>query len=345
MRMAQPGSARDRSNCVTGWSSSSTSRSAGWTIAGVASLIVGLACMPDLRADTAAPPANPFAGARLHLRANTPARVQAERWRRVRPADAARIDRIASQPQAVWLGDWTRDVQAEAAALVSEAAREGTLPVIVAYNIPRRDCGGHAAGGVSSADAYRRWITALARGIGVHPAVVVLEPDGTAEIDCLDPRQLEERFELLRFAVRTLEANPGTAVYVDAGNALWMAPGVMAARLARAGIAEAQGFALNVSNFVADSITRPYGERISALAGGKHFIIDSGRNGRGAHPDAEWCNPPGRALGRPPSVATGHARVDAYLWIKPPGESDGPCNGGPAAGEWWAEYALGLTRA
>ena len=36
--------------------------------------------------------------------------------------------------------------------------------------------------------------------------------------------------------------------------------------------------------------------------------------------------------------------VDTNLWIKPPGESDGPCNGGPAAGVWWPAAARELTR-
>ncbi|MFC9174490.1 glycoside hydrolase family 6 protein [Streptomyces sp. NPDC057107] len=58
-----------------------------------------------------------------------------------------------------------------------------------------------------------------------------------------------------------------------------------------------------------------------------------------------WCNPPGRALGEPPTTETGDEKVDAYLWIKRPGESDGDCKGGPKAGAWWPEYALGLARA
>jgi endoglucanase len=28
---------------------------------------------------------------------------------------------------------------------------------------------------------------------------------------------------------------------------------------------------------------------------------------------------------------------------RPPGFSDGTCNGGPAAGTWWPDYALGLA--
>jgi endoglucanase len=55
-------------------------------------------------------------------------------------------------------------------------------------------------------------------------------------------------------------------------------------------------------------------------------------------------NPDGRALGSGPGTLTGHPLAVAYLWVKRPGESDGTCNGGPAAGAWWADYALGLAR-
>jgi endoglucanase len=38
--------------------------------------------------------------------------------------------------------------------------------------------------------------------------------------------------------------------------------------------------------------------------------------------------------------------VDAYLWVKQPGDSDGQCRtGAPAAGAWWADYALALAKA
>jgi endoglucanase len=70
--------------------------------------------------------------------------------------------------------------------------------------------------------------------------------------------------------------------------------------------------------------------------------VDTGRNGLGPH--GEWCNPPGRALGERPTTATGHALADAFLWVKSPGESDGPCNGSARSGEWMPEYALGLAQ-
>lgn len=95
----------------------------------------------------------------------------------------------------------------------------------------------------------------------------------------------------------------------------------------------------------------------------KHAVIDTSRNGRGswkppagAYRDAEvWCNPPGRGLGRRPSLQTGNPYVDAFLWIKVPGESDGECLRGtagpadpergvtaPPAGQWFAAQAREL---
>jgi endoglucanase len=76
----------------------------------------------------------------------------------------------------------------------------------------------------------------------------------------------------------------------------------------------------------------------------KHFVVDTSRNGLGPAPDGGWCNPAGRALGLRPGDYTGVSRQDANLWIKHPGESDGSCNGGPAAGQWWGDYALGLAQ-
>ena len=77
-------------------------------------------------------------------------------------------------------------------------------------------------------------------------------------------------------------------------------------------------------------------------------MIDTGRNGNGTPgkrvSGSNWCNPPGRALGHDPTTDTGQRRVDAYLWVKAPGESDGTCRGGPPAGQWWPQYALRLVR-
>lgn len=289
------------------------------------------------------PAANPVAGAAFYVDPASAARRQADAWRASRPGDAALIERIASQPQAVWFGEWSGDVRRAVSSAVSDAARNGALPVLVAYNIPQRDCGGLSGGGGATAEAYRRWISAFADGIGGRRALVVLEPDALPMLDCLSPANQETRVALLRHAVSVLKAT-GAAVYLDAGHARWHSADEAAARLRRAGVADAAGFSLNVSNFVATDENARYADELSRRLGGKGAVIDTGRNGLGPAPGDPWCNPDGRALGAPPTTETGRASVHAHLWIKRPGESDGACNGGPAAGQWWGEYALGLAR-
>lgn len=55
------------------------------------------------------------------------------------------------------------------------------------------------------------------------------------------------------------------------------------------------------------------------------FIVDTGRNGRPqARTDcSNWCNPRGNGIGHVPTTKTLHKRIDAYYWLKTPGESDG----------------------
>lgn len=270
-----------------------------------------------------------------------PAARQAAVWRETRPADAAVLDRLAAQPTAAWFGDWNADVAADVDRLLDRVP-PGVTPVLVAYAIPQRDCGGFSGGGTADGAAYRRWARAFADGLAGRRAVVVLEPDAVALTDCLAPAQREERLALLADAVGVL-SSPATDVYVDGGHSRWVPAEEMAARLVRAGVGSAAGFALNVSNFGDTEGEIAYGDAVSAATGGAHFVIDTGRNGRGS--DGTWCNPPGRALGATPTLRTGRPLVDAFLWVKPPGESDGACNGGPPAGTWWPERAVGLARA
>jgi endoglucanase len=260
----------------------------------------------------------------------------------VDPASRANA-KIAAQPQAFWFGGWSGDVRSAVGSVVSAAAAAGRVPALVAYDIPQRDCGSYSAGGSSSADAYRTWIRAFAAGIGTRRAIVVLEPDSVAGLDCLSSADRATRLGLLADAVRVLAASPNTVVYLDGGHDAWQPVATMAGRLAQAGIADAQGFALNVSNFRAQPGLVTYGQQLAAAIGVAHFVIDTSRNGLGPSPDGQWCNPPGRALGAKPGTP-GDRRLDWNLWIKRPGESDGPCNGGPAAGVYWPSYADGLAQ-
>src|SRR5207244_508723 len=117
-------------------------------------------------------------------------------------------------------------------------------------------------------------------------------------------------------------------VYIDAGHSGWLSTADAAARLIRAGIADAEGFAVNVSNRRTTDESYRWARELSDLIGGRDFVIDTARNGVGPPTTADdWCNPEDQALGAQPTTDTGRAGLDALLWIKPPGESDGLCGG------------------
>ncbi|WP_430788545.1 glycoside hydrolase family 6 protein [Actinoplanes sp. G11-F43] len=267
-----------------------------------------------------------------------------------RHAEAAVIRRIADQPAAIWFTDARAGFADRARAVVTAANRSGRLPVLALYFIPGRDCRGYSAGGARTAQAYRNWISSIAGALRGQRALVVLEPDAVAHAvrGCLSPKAAADRLALLGQAVDTLRAHPGVAVYLDAGHPGWHTPARVAPALRRAGVTRARGFALNVANFETTTANLRYGTELSRLLAGRHFVIDTSRNGSGparhAKGDRRWCNPPGRRLGPVPTMRTGHRLADAYLWVKRPGESDGACGrGAPPAGEWYPGYARALT--
>ena len=296
------------------------------------------------------PTSNPFASARFYVDPHSASRVQIEKWKGSRPEDAKLLERIAGRSQAEWFLDDVSEVADEVGSRVDKIVAARALPVLVAYAIPGRDCGSNSQGGAADAVEYRKWIREFARGIGSRKAVVVLEPDALADLDtadCLDDPLKTERIALLKDAVTTLKQRPGISVYIDAGNSGWRSTDRTAELLLQVGIKDAAGFALNVSNFVSTAETQRYGDEISRKIGNKHFIVDTSRNGHGPDPGEDWCNPPNQGLGSPPTTRTRDLLCDALLWIKSPGESDGDgpeCHGGPAAGVWWSEYALGLCQ-
>jgi endoglucanase len=289
---------------------------------------------------------NPFESVHLYVNPYSQAASAAEEWQTSHPADAKLLRKIAEQPTGWWMGEWSGDIEPAVHNLGNASNSLGMVPVVVAYNVPNRDCGQYSKGGSTSADAYKKWIRSFAKGANSFRMIVVLEPDALGLMTkCLSPADQKARLAMIHDAVDVLEATPGVSVYVDGGNAKWVPAPDMAKRLKAAGVEDADGFSLNVSNYVATDETIAYGHAISAALGNKiHFIIDTGRNGNGATQDAEWCNPKGRALGPAPTTHTGDPLVDAYFWVKPPGESDGTCNGGPRAGDYWPQAAVDLAK-
>ena len=374
--------------------------------------------------------------------------------------DAADLIRaITKTPQAVWFeGGTPRSVKRDVRSTVARAAAKRTVPVLVTYNIPFRDCAQFSAGGATTRAEYEAWIDGFAAGIGHREAIVILEPDGLGIVPWYDPygsadgsdalewcqpaeadpaTAASERFAMLNHAVDALADLPNVTTYLDGTHSAWLGSGDIAHRLVQAGVANADGFYLNVSNYQLTANNVQYGRwisqcvayatdvvagdffncpnqywnggplpaKIAALLGewtgvaldrfgewsddsdeptlntsginlrystmlgdvepSARYVIDTSRNGQGpwpppAYPDPQdWCNPPARGLGLAPTLTTGQPLLDAYLWVKTPGESDGECTRGlgpagetvdpewgmidPGAGDWFPEMALDLA--
>ena len=285
--------------------------------------------------------ANPMVGKTLYVEPYTSALNQANAWEATRPQDAQDMQFLASQPRAVWIGSWNTDPGSAVRSILQQSNAQKAVPVFVAYNVPSFSCEAYLQNPKQVSADYMQWLNNFAAGIGTSTAVIILEPDALAGRESLKAK----RNNLIKQAVVVLKRNPNAIVYIDAGHGTWNTIDAMSQKLKNGGIDLADGFALNVSNFQYNSVTTPYGAELSARVKNKHFVIDTSRNGEVSTPlNYEWCNPPGRALGATPTSTTNHPLVDAFLWIKQPGESDGTCNGGPDAGLWWPEYALELVQ-
>ena len=323
--------------------------------------------------------------------------------------DAALITKMEATPSSVWFTSGTPvQVRQKVQLTMAEAAVEGAVPVLVAYDIPGRDCAQYSAGGALNEADYEAWISGFAQGIGNRKAVVILEPDslGLLPSNCGQPASSypftdAERLAEVQYAVSALEADPGVSVYLDATHSGWLGVGDITKRLLAAGVQQAQGFYVNVSNYQADPNLVDYGSWISdciamvtdpsnfaynhpefcasqyypasptdfstwglttqwyaanmgnAVAA-THFVIDTSRNGDGPNSmsayasapynqppsvistlaSGNWCNPPASGLGIRPTASTGVPLLDAYLWVKTPGESDGQCDAAGGVRAW-----------
>lgn len=271
-------------------------------------------------------------------------------WVRTHPRDAraAKIKAaIAQRPMGRWFGGWSGDVKKAANKYVTAAQKARKTPILVPYNITDRDCSGHSSGGAGSPAKYRKWIGDFAAGIGNRNAVVVLEPDAVAQVGCLPTATAKKtRLALLNYAVGQLKSKaPKAKVYLDGGNAKWHKAGDIAKLMHSAGLKNARGFALNVSNYFTTADSVAYAKAVNASLKSKYgytrnFVVDTSRNGKGGRPGA-WCNPAGAKLGTVSRLGGG---AEMLLWVKVPGDSDGKCGAAPntPAGTFSPDLAVRL---
>jgi endoglucanase len=273
------------------------------------------------------------------------ARVERELRAQGKTEEAGLLRDISCVPQAVWLvGGLPQDVRRRAADFARRAAEQKKILVLVLYNAPQHGSLEWGSG-VGDGAAYRAWIEAIAEGIGSErDPWILLEPDALGLAYDLSSADRTSRLAQIKEAAAVLKQKaPRARVYLDGGHSAWKPVEKQAELMEGAGIGFADGFYTNVSNYKTLAAEIAYGKELSAELGGKRFLIDTSRNGAGPA-ENEWCNSRGRALGERPSVETGDPLLQAYLWVKLPGESDGTCNGGPAPGKFWLDIALEMIR-
>lgn len=290
--------------------------------------------------------ANPFEDGTFYVWPDSQASAAADAAEQSgRTTDAARLERISEVPTAVWLtpealprgqvGTFARDIAVT-------AAEAGQVAVFVVYGVTDRDCTGVESAGGLPPDEYAAWVGEIAAALGAADtaAIAIVEPDGlSATFEC---GNTEERVGLLAGAIGSL-VDADVPTYVDAGHSDWRGVDEMAALLRDVGVDRVRGFSTNVAGYQSDEDERAYADDLSAALDGAHYVVDTGRNG--APSTSEWCNPPARLLGDESAVVDDGSAQDARFWIKPPGESDGQCNGGPQAGSFWPERALAMASA
>ncbi|MFC9090461.1 glycoside hydrolase family 6 protein [Nocardiopsis dassonvillei] len=289
----------------------------GAAVSSVSALALGTALLATAPASAAE--------SEFYVNPNTSAAVWVEENPNDPRADVIR-DRIASVAQATWFTQYNpAEVRDDVDAVVSAADARGQTPILVVYNIPGRDCGNHSGGGAPSHDAYRAWVDEVAAGLEGRSATIVLEPDALPLVSgCSDPSALLD--SMAHAGKALMEGSSEARVYFDIGHSAWLDPQEAADLLNGADIANsAHGVATNTSNYNWTDDEVAFAEAVIAATGvpGLGAVIDTSRNGNGPAADGEWCDPPGRMIGRPSSTDTGNPLIDAFIWTKLPGEADG----------------------
>jgi cellulose 1,4-beta-cellobiosidase len=235
-------------------------------------------------------------------------------------------------------------------------------------------------------------ITAQFKAHPDQPIAVILEPDSLGNMatnmalpKCQQAKSVYKNG--IVYAIKSFHL-PNVSVYLDAAHAGWLGWDDNRAKIAKifkTVLSEAggpnmiRGFATNTSNYThlsnrdgaALEPTNPCPNELAyvktlaqtlAMYGFKNhgFIIDTGRNGKGGIRSkwGNWCNIRGAGLGERPRAEPSPG-IDAYYWVKTPGESDGSSDpngprfdpmcggpdavkGAPQAGQWFEDYFMDL---
>jgi endoglucanase len=319
---------------------------------------------------------SPIAGVPLYVDhfEQPSARAYRTALRRGRLSDARNLFKIARRPIFRWIGKTDENPERAARNFLTKkvaAEQPGAVAGITVLNHQGMACGsGYNDGGRRENGRYRRWIARFARGVGRARVIIAFDPDSVGTLKCLRPSARRARLNNMKSGIRILSRLPNATVYVEATASDWRPAREVARYLRYVGIHRVRGFMLNVTHqdFTARNVR--YGQRLSRMVGGKHFIVNTSENGHGPVRYRRYisrrlwrsvlvhCNPRRASLGHPPTTTVDHsgrplpAKVDGYLWMNRPGASAGRCRSfpsrlalknGPPAGKFWLKRALKLA--
>lgn len=283
-------------------------------------------------------------------------------------------------PTAAWLA-WEGATN-EVPQYLNEAGSKTV--VFVLYMIPTRDCNANASvGGSGSLDKYKGYVDNIYNTINRYPdsrIVMILEPDTIGNLvtanndNCRNVQNMHK--QALSYAISKFGTQKNVRVYLDAAHGAWLnshadrTAQVIAEILRNAGNGKIRGISTNISNYQQVSDEYQYHQNLNrALENqgfrGMKFIVDTSRNGQNVSAafsiNNTWCNFKGAGLGARPQAnpSSSMPLLDAYMWIKTPGEADGSATGSradpvcarqdslqgaPDAGSWFHDYFVMLLQ-
>lgn len=265
------------------------------------------------------------------------------------------IELVGQQPITRWYTDSVSDIP-KAANDAFANCLNGERPIIAVYGLPNKDCAhGFSSGGKNkNSEDYRNFLNFLATASNNKPVVYILEPDAVgllADYGCGNQYNYNQN---LKIALEVLGANPNADIYLDVG--YWtISDDLGATKMGQIvkgldTIGRIKGIAINTSNYRSNKEMSDSCARFNRVVTEKNYrcIIDTSRN-YFSPPNGEWCNAKTSGMGTLPTTQTNLTLIDYFVWVKPPGESDGECTGrtsdamvGPAAGQFFSDHFVNL---
>ena len=258
----------------------------------VAALAPATASAADPRGVNPSDP-NPLAGETFYNQPDAPAMNE---WRHlVRIGQKHKADliwKIAGQPKAMWFGRFTSPHFFEKVRRRIDPARaRGEVPIFTVLRAQATGCSPTYQGGGPAEDSARRtgtttWPARSATTAWSSPS----SPTRSARSTACAPAAATTAYACSRYGVDVLSKLPNATVYLEAGASDWESAARTAKQLRVIGIRKVRGFMLNVTHYDWTANNIQHGLEISRLTGGKHFIINTAENGRGAVHYKRWIN-------------------------------------------------------